>query len=81
MLISAVFAQATMVEDVATGKEAEAERVEMAMAVTEALDIRSLAKQDAYKYTEKEVHDVYGTSWSEEFLRTVAADYGVLPKL
>lgn len=29
----------------------------------------------------QEVHDVYGTSWSEEFLRTGAADYGVLPKL
>ena len=34
----------------------------VAMAVTDALDIRSLAKQDAYKYTEKDVHDLYEQS-------------------
>jgi hypothetical protein len=29
----------------------------------------------------QEVHDVYGTSWSEEFLRTGGANYGILPEL
>ena len=27
------------------------------------------------------VHDVYGTSWSEEFVRTGAANYSVTPSL
>ncbi len=29
----------------------------------------------------QEVHDVYGTSWSEEFVRTGAANYNVTPSL
>jgi len=37
--------------------------------------------EGAHSDLAQDVHDVYGTSWSAEFVRTGGANYGVLPKL